>query len=120
MSALCPNIGPRQRQRRLIAGVLFLLVAAGAAAALILSGAPRPWRLLVFLPAWVAALGFYQVSAHTCVALAARGLKNMDAGDEVVTDAGELARMRTQARAVHIRAALTALAAAVLIVILPV
>ena len=118
-AAVCPNIGPRERRRRLIGGVVFLLVTVAVAAALIVFDAPRPWRLLVFLPAWAAAIGFYQASARTCVALAARGLKNMDAGDEAVTDAGELEQMRAQSRAVHIRAAVTALAAALLLLLLP-
>jgi hypothetical protein len=115
----CSNIGPRERRRRLIGGFVFLLVAACVAGCLILFNAPRSWRLLVFLPAWAAAIGFYQVSAKTCVALAARGLKNMDAGDEAVTNPRELDQLRAQSRAVHIRSALTALAVAVLLALIP-
>jgi hypothetical protein len=117
--AACANIGPRQRQRRLMAGLVFLLVTAGVAVSLIVFDAPRPWRLLVFLPAWAAAIGFFQVRARTCVALAARGLKNMDAGDEKITDQLELERVRTQSRAVHIRAASVAGAVAALLAALP-
>jgi len=52
------------------------------------------------------------------VALAARGARNMDAGDEAVGDAAERDALRRQARRVHLRAigvgaALTALAVAV-------
>ncbi len=98
---------------------MFLLVAVCVAGCLILFNAPRPWRLLVFLPAWAAAIGFFQVSAKTCVALAARGLKNMDAGDEDITDPRELDRVRAQSRGVHIRAALTAVVVAALLALLP-
>ena len=46
------------------------------------------------------------------VALAARGLRNMDAGDERIEDPIELHRVRAQSRSVHIQAALLALAVA--------
>jgi hypothetical protein len=119
MTATCPNIGPRERQRRLIGGFFFLGIAACVSFGVIAFNAPRPWRLLVFLPAWAAAIGFFQVRAKTCVALAARGLRNMDAGDEQISDPSELEQVRAQSRAVHIRAALTALIVAVVVALLP-
>ncbi|HVQ14598.1 MAG TPA: hypothetical protein VMS40_13445 [Vicinamibacterales bacterium] len=82
------------------------------AAGLILVGLPRGWRLITIVPAWIAALGFFQVRENTCVALAARGLRNMDTGDERITDPIELHRVRQQSRSVHIQAALLALAVA--------
>jgi hypothetical protein len=118
-TAICANIGPRERRRRRVGGFVFLLVAACVAGCLILFDAPRGWRLLVFLPAWGAAIGFFQVSARTCVALAARGLKNMDKGDEPITDPRELSQVRAQSRGVHIRAALTAVVVTVLVTVLP-
>jgi hypothetical protein len=117
--AVCSNIGPRERKRRLVGGFVFLLVAVCVAVSLILFNAPRPWRLLVFLPTWAAAIGFFQVSARTCVALAARGLKNMDAGDEEITNPRELDQVRAQSRGVHIRAVLTAVAVAAALALLP-
>jgi hypothetical protein len=117
--ALCPNIGPRERQRRLVAGFVFLAIATCVGGSLILFDAPRPWRLLTFLPAWAAAIGFFQVSAKTCVALAARGLKNMDGGNEDITDPHELERVRAQSRRVHILAGLTAAAIAAALALLP-
>ena len=81
--------------------------------------APRPWRLLVFLPAWATAIGFFQVSAKTCVALAARGLKNMDGGDEEITNPLELEAIRAQSRGVHIRAVVLAAVVAGLLAALP-
>jgi hypothetical protein len=116
---LCPNIGPRERQRRLVGGLFFLAIAICVAGCLLLFNAPRPWRLLVFLPTWAAAIGFFQVSARTCVALAARGLKNMDTGDEEIRDPRELDRVRAQSRAVHIRAAVTGVVVAAVLILLP-
>src|SRR4029453_13104755 len=92
-SVCIPNIGPRERRRRLVGGFVFLLITACVAGCLIWFEAPRPWRLLVFLPAWASAIGFFQVTEKTCVALAARGLRNLDSGDEAITDALELARI---------------------------
>ena len=98
---------------------MFLLITACVAGCLIWFEAPRPWRLLVFLPAWASAIGFFQVTEKTCVALAARGLRNLDSGDEAITDALELARIRVQSRRVHVRAALGAAVIASLFAMLP-
>lgn len=113
MANVCtPNIGPREKQKRLVAGVIMSALTVCVAAGLILAGLPRMWRLLTILPAWVAGLGLFQVRENTCVALAARGLRNMDAGDERIDDPIELHRVRAQSRNVHIQAALLALAVA--------
>ena len=114
-----PNIGPRERKRRLVGGFIFVAVTVCVAGCLLWFEAPRPWRLLVFLPAWASAIGFFQVSEKTCVALAARGLKNMDSGDEDITDLIELDRVRAQSRRVHIRAGVTAAAVAILLTLVP-
>ena len=119
-TACIPNIGPRERQRRLVGGFFFLSIAVCVGGCLIWFNAPRPWRLLAFLPTWASAIGFFQVSAKTCVALAARGLKNMDAGDAEITDPTELNTVRAQSRGVHIRAILSAAIVAALLALLPV
>jgi hypothetical protein len=119
MAECIPNIGPRERRRRLVGGIALLLVAACVGASLVWFGAPRPWRLLVFLPAWAGALGVFQVTAKTCVALAARGLRNMDEGDAEITDPSELEQVRAQSRQVHIRAALSAAVIAALLALVP-
>lgn len=116
--ACVPNIGPRERRRRLIAGVVFSGMTLAIAAYLLASGAPRGWRALIVLPAAMAAVGVFQVQAKTCVALAARGVRNMDQGDESMTDAHELARVRAQARGVYIKASLAALAAAAILLLI--
>jgi hypothetical protein len=117
-SACVPNIGPAQRRRRLHGGIASGAAAAGLALFLIAIGAPRAWRLLVAFPALGAGLGIFQARAQTCVALAARGLRNMDDGDRAVADAGELDRLRTQSRRVYLQAlALAAVATAAALLI---
>ena len=59
-TTLLPNIGPRERRRRLAVGVVSLLMAAFLLAALVLGGAPRGWRLLIAIPVWMGALGVLQ------------------------------------------------------------
>lgn len=55
-----PNIGRRHRRGRLAVGILAGVSAALLLAWLVLSDAPRAWRLLVALPAWLAAIGILQ------------------------------------------------------------
>ena len=119
MDVCIPNIGPRECHRRLISGVALLVLAACIAGCLVWFDAPRLWRVLVFLPAWAGALGVFQVSAKTCVALAARGLRNMDAGDTSITDPRELEQVRAQAKEVHMRAAVSAAIVTGIILLLP-
>jgi hypothetical protein len=97
-----PNIGPRERRRRLVGGLIMAAIAVVAAAVLVITETPRIWRALLVLPIGGAALGLFQVQAKTCVALAARGLRNMDAGDESITGEQQLARVRAQSRRVYI------------------
>ncbi len=82
----------------------------GAAFVLVAWGAPRALRLVVFPPVWIAGLGLLQSREKTCIALAARGARNMDAGEERVGDDSLNRQLRAQARAINRRALLTAAA----------
>ncbi|HUB08098.1 MAG TPA: hypothetical protein VMB50_13905 [Myxococcales bacterium] len=59
------NIGPRERRKRFTGGVVFLGVAVALAACELATGATRPWRLLLFVPLWVSAVGFFQARDKT-------------------------------------------------------
>jgi len=59
------NIGPRERWRRLVTGVLMLAVGTGITAALILTGLDRWWRIGLFVPFWMGALGVFQARDQT-------------------------------------------------------
>lgn len=107
-AVVCPaNIGPAERRKRLIVGAAALCVCVVAALLLSLEGAPRYWRLLLFLPFWTAALGIFQARANVCVAFAARGVRNLG-GKPEPQPAAELAAVRKEARRVHVRSLLTA------------
>jgi hypothetical protein len=53
------------------------------------------------------------------VALASRGLRNMDSGEEKIEDANELAHVRVQARKVYLQSALFAIAVTVVVLLFP-
>jgi hypothetical protein len=59
------NIGWRQRQRRLVAGLAALAAVPVTTTILVLAGAARAWLLIVALPLWVAASGFFQYRDKT-------------------------------------------------------
>jgi len=60
-----PNIGPRGQRRRLTFGVVSL--GAAVLLGLLLFGvdAARPWRLVLFAPLWIGALGIFQARDKT-------------------------------------------------------
>jgi hypothetical protein len=60
-----PNIGPRGRRQRLRFGFFFLAVSVALGIALVALHAPRGWRAALFVPAWLAALGFFQARDKT-------------------------------------------------------
>ncbi len=102
------NIGPREQTKRRLLGIVALVCAAGIAFITVFSGAPRVTRAVVFLPVWLAGLGMFQAREKTCIALAARGACNMDAGEEPVKDAGAVARLREKARRINRRSLVVA------------
>jgi hypothetical protein len=59
------NIGPRETRRRGWLGVVMLVVGVAAAVALVAGGVERPWRLLLFVPFWLAGYGIFQARART-------------------------------------------------------
>ena len=103
-----PNIGPHERARRILIGVSSLTVGVLLGALLIALSIARPWRVLIFAPVWVGALGIFQAQEKTCVALVARGQRNMDAGVETVSDPVVLEQLKRQARKVYLRSLLVA------------
>ena len=102
-----PNIGAAELRKRRIVGVVGLAVCALGSVVLIADGAPRLWRVILFLPWWTACLGIFQARSRVCVALAARGLRNLD-GKQEPQPLAELEAVRREARRVHLRSLLTA------------
>lgn len=59
------NIGPRERTKRRVLGIVALSVGVGLAFLLVAFGLPRWWRLVTFVPFWVAGLGLLQAREKT-------------------------------------------------------
>ena len=62
---LVTNLGSRGRRRRYLMGAAGLALTLLLAAGLVLIGAPRGARLVLFLPVFGAALGFFQARGGT-------------------------------------------------------
>ena len=65
MTTEAANIGPRERRKRRLFGIVSLTVAVGVAFVLVVYGAPRWARLVVFFPLWMAGLGLLQAREKT-------------------------------------------------------
>jgi len=59
------NIGPRERAKRRVLGIVALTVGVSLAFVLVVLGAPRLLRLVVFFPVWIAGLGLLQSREKT-------------------------------------------------------
>jgi hypothetical protein len=113
------NIGLAERRKRHRVGVLGLALGAVVVVA--------AWTLDLGSWASVASaflfflgfLGIFQARARTCVALAAQGVRNMDAGAEAIEDAAELDAARAEARRVMVRSAIATAVVTALALLLP-
>lgn len=119
MSTVAVNIGPREQRKRRLLGLVALTVGVAAAFVMVVYGAPRWSRAVIFFPIWIAGLGLMQAREKTCIALAARGTCNMDAGEESMSDAKLIGQLRDKARQINRRATITAIAITALALVFP-
>jgi hypothetical protein len=103
MEAACNIEAAGQRQRQVF-GLVMLVVGIGLAGWLVLTHVERPWRLGVFVPFVLGGIGVFQARAKTCVAHAARGVREVNGRLEPITDEGERRAIDDQARAVKLQA----------------
>lgn len=84
------------------------------------AGAPRPARLLLFVPTAGAAIGFLQARQRFCVGFARRGVANFGplGGERAVADDAARAADRRRARAMVAQACAIGAAAAAVVVVL--
>lgn len=106
--ACVANIGKAGRRQRLLIGLVGLTACMLASLWLVFDEAPRAWRLVLVVPTWISVLGIFQAKEQTCVALAARGLREVGGGEPEAIPEGELAAVRRQARRVYLHSLLAA------------
>ncbi len=102
------NISPAERRKRLLSGIIPFVIAAALLVWLIAINANLLWRLPLFLPFFVAGIGFFQWRDKTCVGLSRRGSRNINGIVEKIENELELAQVRLQARHVTNKALLVA------------
>lgn len=107
--ACVANIGKAGRRQRLLIGLVGLGACSLASLWLVFDGAPMGWRLALFAPWWISMLGVFQAKEQTCVALAGRGLREIEGGESEAIPASELVAVRRQARRVYLHSFIAAL-----------
>lgn len=118
-ASVATNIGPREQAKRRVMGIVALVCGVGVAFLMVVLEAPRWSRALVFFPVWLAGLGMFQARERTCIALAARGRCNFDAGEEQVADAAMAARLREKARGINRRSVVVAALITTVVLLFP-
>jgi hypothetical protein len=118
----CQNIGPKERRLRM--NTFWFWGAASLAAAVYVVAAQVAWpmRLLIFLPAAVAAFGLFQARANVCVAFVAANIKVLgDSRKEriAVTDDAERAAFKKAARKIYARGVASAAVFTALVALIP-
>lgn len=71
------NIGPEERKLRRKSGIVSAIATLVLAVVLVAMHASRPWRLLLFIPAFGTASGFLQDAFHFCAGFGMRGVFNV-------------------------------------------
>jgi hypothetical protein len=103
VDAVC-NIEPAGQRQRRVFGLVMLVVGVTLALGAVMLHVDRVWRLGVFIPFVLGGIGVFQAQAKTCVAHAARGVREVDGRLVPVTDEGERKAIDATARAVKLRA----------------
>lgn len=113
------NLGDRAQNTRMRMGLIFLGLALLVAVWLIKIDASPFVRALLFIPFFAASFGAYQGLFRTCTYAAKLGVRESDAGVVPIADPNEILRARKDGRFVMISSFATALAATLVIVLIP-
>jgi hypothetical protein len=115
------NIGPAEITRRRRVGHIGVGVSAALLVGLIALHAPPLARLIVALPAAMAATGYLQAQLHFCAGFGSRGVFNFGelGGVVEVVDPAARARDRRRSMQIGLASAAIGLAVGVLAVLLP-
>lgn len=114
--ATVANIGPRERRRRRVMGAWTLALATVLAVLSTALGWGAAVRLLLAPLFFGGFLGVLQAREHTCVALASKGLCDLDVGPRPIDPSQDRA-VRSKARRVLMKSAVAALVATLVVVL---
>lgn len=97
------NIGREEIRMRWMTGWIGLGITVAIWLGFIFNNSPAAWRLWLFVPAYVSAIGLLQASMHFCVAFGAKGLFNFkpQVGKTETVDQAEF-RAKDKAKAIQI------------------
>lgn len=116
------NIGPAERAQRKRLGWTGLVFVVIGLVCFTVFGAPDWVRVLIAIPAGIAANGFLQSAMHFCVGFAMRGLYNMGSAlgaEENVMDAEQRRADQKKGALIMLYSVLIAAAVVVVAVLLP-
>lgn len=102
------NIGPRERQKRVVLGIVALIFSAAAGFYLIGSQSPRILRLGLFVPLFFGMFGLIQAREKTCSVLAEIGSQNLDAGVQKIENASIIEGLKHKGRQILLKSAFAA------------
>lgn len=103
------NIGPRQRRLRNILGATTLSLSLLISLLLVYTDVEPRYRLLLFLPYWLAFFCLFQASEKVCVYHARKGTCDLDLGPSPIQDLSVATRLRAKATWVLVKTTFSAL-----------
>lgn len=90
------NLGPREVRRRLLPGLVLLGLGLASGAVAVTQGWASPLRYVPAVLLGLGTLNVLQARTKTCVVLGLSGRRNLDAGDEDLTDAAVARALRAR------------------------
>ena len=91
------NIGPREVQKRYVLAAIGIGVGLLMLYGIQMTALSRAWRLVVFLPFFAGAMGYFQAKKKLCVIYARKAVRNMDHGEQAIGNSKEADRLRQKA-----------------------
>ncbi len=115
------NLGPAERAKRLQVGWAGFIIAVLLEVLFVVFTVPAAVRSLIFIPAFMSAIGFLQAYFHFCVAYGLKGVFNVSMSmgkTDTVSQAEFRALDKAKAQKVIVGAVVIALAVTVVVVML--
>lgn len=116
------NINHAEIARRRMVGIVGVIIFGVIAVDLVTLSISHWWRLILAIPAFIAAVGLLQARSKFCVGYGSAGLQNADEGSATaaaVTDTTALGKDKQKARQINLQSACIALVITLLTLFIP-